>query len=226
LPFQALFDGREYLIDNFSISYAPSATIHCMCRRRAVNDHGPALVMGIPDAAAPLIHQEATVVTEAIPGAELFLGEQATMAVLQEKGRDCRLIHIATHGYFRQDSPMFSGVRLGDSMLSLYDLYRFRLPVELITLSGCATGVSTVAGGDELLGIVRGLIYAGAKAALLALWDVHDRSTLDFMSAFYRFLTAGTSKASALQKAMWNTRERYPHPYHWAPFNAIGNVSP
>jgi CHAT domain-containing protein len=224
LPFQALFDGSRYLIDKFMISYAPSATILSLCHRRAVNEQGPSLVMGVPDAVAPLIGDEATAVASVIPRAELFLGEQATTAVLKEKGPHCRLIHIATHGFFRQDSPMFSGIRLGDAMLSLYDLYRLKLPAELVTLSGCATGVSTVAGGDELLGLVRGLIYAGARATLLTLWDVNDRSTLEFMTTFYRHLSTG-GKACALQKAVWDLRQRYPHPYFWAPFSLVGNLS-
>ncbi len=224
LPFQALFDGQQYLIDRFTISYAPSATIHSLCHDRPINDHGAALVMGIPDASAPLILDEAIAVAGIIPQAELLLDGRATAAALQEKGSRCRFIHIATHGYYRQDSPMFSGIRLNDSILSLYDLYQFKLPAELITLSGCATGVSTVAGGDELLGLVRGLIRAGAKAALLSLWDVQDRSTLKFMTSFYEHLTAGTSKATSLQKAVQCVRQQYPHPYHWAPFGLVGNV--
>jgi CHAT domain-containing protein len=225
LPFQALYDGHRYLIDRFSISYAPSATIYGLCGERPINDNGGALVMGVPDAAAPLILDEATAVAGIIPEAELLLGGKATMAALREKGSHCRLIHIATHGYYRQDSPMFSGIRLGDSILSLYDLYRFNLPTELITLSGCATGMNRVAGGDELLGLVRGLIRAGARAALLTLWDVQDGSTLEFMTSFYRHLTAGANKAVALQKAVQAIREHYPHPYHWAPFGLVGNLS-
>jgi tetratricopeptide (TPR) repeat protein len=225
LPFQALHDGHRDLIDRFSISYAPSATIYRLCGERPVNDQGGALVMGVPDAEAPLILDEATAVAGIIPEAELLLGAKATMAALRAKGTRCRLIHIATHGFYRQDSPMFSGIRLGDSILSLYDLYRFNLPAELITLSGCATGMSTVAGGDELLGLVRGLIRAGARAALLSLWDVQDRSTLEFMTSFYRFLTTGANKAAALQKAVQMVREHYPHPYYWAPFGLVGNLS-
>jgi CHAT domain-containing protein len=224
LPFQALYDGDRYLVDKFTISYAPSATIHSLCQRRSANNRGPALVMGVPDATAPLILDEAIAVANIIPGAELLLSDKATAAALQKKGPRCRLIHIATHGYYRQDSPMFSGIRLGDSILSLYDLYRFKLPADLITLSGCATGVNTVAGGDELLGLVRGLIYAGARAALLTLWDVQDRSTLEFMTCFYRQLVDAPNKAEALQKAVWHVREEYPHPYYWAPFNLIGNL--
>jgi CHAT domain-containing protein len=225
LPFQALYDGARYLIDRFSISYAPSATVHSLCYKRPVNGKGSALVMGVPDAAAPLIGEEAIAVARILTGAALFLEKNATADVLRQKGSDCRIIHIATHGYFRQDSPLFSGIRLGDSMLTLMDLYRLKLPAELVTLSGCATGANAVAGGDELLGLVRGLVYAGARTALLSLWDVHDRSTLEFMTSFYRYFTTGTDKAAALQKAAQNVRERYPHPYYWAAFSLVGNVA-
>ncbi len=117
---------------------------------------------------------------------------------------------------------MFSGIRLGDGILSLYDLYQLRLPAELITLSGCATGLSVVANGDELLGLIRGLIYAGAQSALLTLWDVHDHSTAQFMSAFYGHLASCADKAAALRQAALNLREIHPHPYYWAPFVLLG----
>jgi CHAT domain-containing protein len=221
LPFQAFFDGKDYLIDKFSLSYAPSATIHSRCHKRPVNSSGPALVMGVPDAAAPMIGDEVTEVAKIVPQAKLFLGESATVDVLRQNGPNSRFIHIATHGYFRQDSPMFSGIRLADAVLSLMDLYQLRLPAELVTLSGCATGASAVAGGDELLGLVRGLIYAGAGAALLSLWDVNDRSTLEFMTLFYRHLKEGANKAVALQKASQKLREHYPHPYFWAAFSLM-----
>lgn len=225
LPFQALFDGRDYLIDKFRLSYTPSATIHTLCHKRPFNSHGTALVMGVPDTAAPMIADETTEVAKIVPHAKLFLDQSATVGVLREQGPNCRFIHIATHGYFRQDSPMFSGIRLADSALSVMDLYQLKLPAELVTLSGCATGANTIAGGDELLGLVRGLIYAGARAALLSLWDVNDRSTLEFMTSFYRNLMEGSTKAVALQNAIQHLRERYPHPYYWAAFSLIGNVA-
>lgn len=224
LPFQALFDGTQYLLDKFAVSYAPNATVHSLCFKRPVNPRGTALVMGVPDAAAPLIGEEASAVAGILGSAALFLEKDATTDVLQKKAADSRIIHIATHGYFRKDSPLFSGIRLGDSMLTLMDLYRLKLPVELVTLSGCATGANSVKAGDELLGLVRGLVYAGARAALLSLWDVHDGSTLEFMTSFYRYFTGGADKASALQKAAQGVRERYPHPYYWAAFSLIGNV--
>jgi CHAT domain-containing protein len=226
LPFHALLDGNGYLIDSFTISYAPSASIFVHCQEKPTRATGASLVLGIPDARAPLILEEVRAVAAIIPGAELLLGAKANQQVLREKGAQSRLIHMATHGKFRQDNPMFSGIRLGDAYLNLYDLYQLQLDAELVTLSGCATGMSVVTSGDELLGLIRGLLHAGAHSLLLTLWDVHDRSTADFMSSFYRRLQGGGGKAYALQGAMIELRERYPHPYHWAPFTLIGKISP
>ena len=225
LPFGALFDGERYLIDSFSVSYAPSASIYTLCHDRVASSDGASLLLGIPDEATPCITDEIRSVAAILPDAQVFLGTQATSEILRQKGQNSRFIHIATHGFFRQDNPMFSGIRLGDSRLSLYDLYQLRWPAELVTLSGCATGLNVVAGGDELLGLVRGLIYAGAQSVLLTLWDVHDRSSAEFMKFFYRRLLVHPNKGVALQGAMLELREQYPHPFHWAPFTLIGRVS-
>jgi len=120
---------------------------------------------------------------------------------------------------------MFSSIRMGSSYLSLYDLYQLRLPVKLVTLSGCATGLNVVAAGDELIGLARGLFQAGAQSLLLSLWDVHDQSTADFMAGFYKRLQAGEDKAMAVRQAMIEMRETYPHPYQWAPFVLMGKYT-
>jgi CHAT domain-containing protein len=224
LPFHALFDGERYLIDSHTVSYAPSATIFTLCQQKAPIASGAPLVLGIPDAQAPLILDEAKSVAKILENAELLLGKEANEKVLRTKGSHSRLIHIATHGTFRQDNPMFSGIRLGNAYLSLYDLYQLKLKAELVTLSGCATGLNVVTAGDELLGLIRGLLYAGAQSLLLTLWNVHDGSTAEFMSRFYARLQSGSEKAAAVQAAMQDLRDRYPHPYHWAPFTLVGKI--
>jgi len=222
VPFHALFDGEQYIIDDYTVSYAPSAGIHAVCARKQVNKSGASLLMGVPDQNAPSILEEIRALTEILPNLKLFLGNAASEFVLKDSGPGARIIHIATHGYFRQDSPMFSSIRMGESYLSLYDLYQLRLPVELVTLSGCATGLNVVAAGDELIGLARGLFQAGAQSLLLSLWDVHDQSTADFMTSFYRKYQAGEDKATAVRGAMMQVRESYPHPYQWAPFVLMG----
>jgi len=226
LPFQALFDGAKYLVDSFTVSYAPSAAIYALCHQKPANHSGPSLILGIHDPHTPHILDEVQTVATMLPQPQLFLGADATEQLLREKGVQSRFIHIATHGHFRKDNPMFSGIRLGGSYLSLYDLYSLKLPAELITLSGCATGLNVVAAGDELLGLVRGLLYAGAQSLLLTLWDVQDKSTAEFMKSFYCGFRERADKALALQASMIELRERYPHPYFWAPFALIGKFLP
>lgn len=218
VPFHALYDGHEHLIDSFTISYAPSASLLAMPLGEKTHRSGPMVILGLPDERAPHIGDEVRSLAELFPSAELFLGPDSTLAHLQERGPFARYLHIATHGDFRPDNPLFSSVRLADSRLTVYDLYQLKLPAELIALSGCATGLNLVSEGDELTGLERGLFAAGAESLLLSLWDVHDKSTAEFMQLFYRNLAEGKDKASAFQQAVLGVRSKYRHPYFWAPF--------
>jgi CHAT domain-containing protein len=225
VPFHALGDGGRCLADDFAVSYAPSATVYVFCcAQRAAP--GGSLVLGIPDRLAPHIAGEVAGVAAVLPGARLYLGPDATAERLRRYGPESRFVHVATHGLFRQDNPMFSSIRLGDAPLTLFDLYGLRLGAELVTLSGCGTGLSAVVGGDELLGLLRGLLYAGARAVLASLWDVNDESTAEFMRFFYGRLETNPDKAAALGGAIRDLRARYPHPYYWAPFMLVGDPLP
>jgi CHAT domain-containing protein len=224
LPFHALFDGKNYLIDEFLVSYAPSASIYELCCRRESRSSGAALILGVPDSRAPFIEKEVHTVAGALQGSRLVLGAEAGDEALRTSGAQSRMIHIATHGVFRQDNPMFSGIRLGASYLNLYDLYHLKLDAELVTLSGCATGLNVIAAGDELLGLVRGFLYAGTQSVLLTLWDVNDQSTSQFMASFYSRLASAETRGAAFQGAVRALRESYPHPYFWAPFVLIGKA--
>jgi CHAT domain-containing protein len=225
LPFHALLDGDTYLDTRYSISYTPSASVYYLCSTKTLKGAEGALVLGVPDPSAPQILDEVRAVASVLPGAEVFLGSEATHELLSERGAHARYIHIATHGWFRQDNPMFSSISLGNSQLSLFDLYQLNLPAELITLSGCGTGLNVVVGGDELMGLNRGLLYAGAQGVLLTLWDVHDESTAEFMKLFYGRLQTHPDKARAVQYAMAQLRREYAHPFYWAPFVLLGKYT-
>jgi CHAT domain-containing protein len=225
VPFHALHDGTRFLVDTFTISYAPSASVYRLCCLKAPESEGGALVMGVPDARAPYIAEEVQAVAKTLPKARVFLGPDATADRLHSYGPACRVVHIATHGSFRRDNPMFSSIQLGSGRFSVIDLYELRLSAELVTLSGCGTGLNAIVGGDELLGLVRGLLYAGARSVMVTLWDAHDMSTAEFMSSFYRHLQAGSGKATAMQLAMQELRTRFPHPFYWAPFILVGEAN-
>jgi CHAT domain-containing protein len=225
LPFHALRSRERFLLDDFSISYAPSASVFSLCCSRESKFREESLVMGIPDGQTPAIEAEARTAAAALPNARLFLGWDATEKVLREHGPSSRFIHIATHGLFRSDNPVFSSIRLGDSRLNLFDLYQLPLSAELVTLSGCGTGLNAVVGGDELVGLMRGLFYAGAHGILVSLWDAQDRSASEFMTLFYGQLHHQQNKAEALRAAMLELRQTYAHPYFWAPFVLVGKYA-
>jgi CHAT domain-containing protein len=84
--------------------------------------------------------------------------------------------------------------------------------------------LNVVSAGDELIGLSRGLMHAGAQSLILSLWDVHDKSTAEFMTVLYRLLGEGKNKAAALRGAMLALRSSYPHPYQWAPFILVGRA--
>ncbi len=224
VPFHALNDGKECLIDSFTLSYIPSGSVLALCQSRPPRFGRDSLVLGVGTPEAPQIEEEARRVAAAIPNARLALGAEATERLLRERAPASRFLHIATHGLFRRDNPMFSSIRLGDGWFSLFDFYRLPLSAELVTLSGCSTGVNVVTGGDELLGLLRGLLQAGASAMLLTLWDVNDASTAEFMASFYGILKGEPDMALALRTAIRAHRDKYPHPYFWAPFVIAGRT--
>ena len=107
---------------------------------------------------------------------------------LLTRGSAFRVVHVSCHGRFHPRLPTASSLELADGALDVAEiLHHLRLDAELVTLSGCGTGMNVVMGGDELIGLVRGLLYAGAQTLLVSLWEVEDQSTAEFMLDFYTF---------------------------------------
>jgi CHAT domain-containing protein len=156
-------------------------------------------------------------------GATLLLGCNATYEQLRRAAPRTRLLHIASHGYFRADNPRLSGIHLGDFHVSAHDLAQLQLSADLVALSGCATGLNAVSGADELIGLERALLSAGARSLLLSLWDVHDESAAEFMKCFYAHFQNGSGASQSVRRAALEIKRRYPHPYYWAPFFIVGN---
>ena len=83
--------------------------------------------------------------------------------------------------------------------------------------------MSEVTGADDLVGLMRGFLYAGARSLLLSLWNVNDESTAALMVQFYQDWQEGTAKSTAFRTAMLRVRDQYPNPFYWAPFLLVGN---
>jgi CHAT domain-containing protein len=222
LPFHALESGGVSLVDRCVVSYAPSlAAIELLSGRRAETG-APAVVLGVADSSAPLIESEVDAVRRHVDGALVYRGDRATRNALRLGERRPPLLHVACHGYFSESGPWTGGLRLGDSWLSLPDLYEMQGMADLVVLSGCQTGRGTVYSGDEWVGLVRGFLQAGAQSVVASLWEVQDRATLTLMEAFYEGLATGLPVADALAVAQRRARSEDALPLLWAPFVVIG----
>jgi CHAT domain-containing protein len=222
VPFHALFDGDRYMVERFEVSYAPSATVYALCQQRSSRNLGRALAFGVEDPSIPAATAEARAVSERIIGAEARLGREATVATLQDEAPRCDVLHLACHGLFRADNPMFSSLKLGDSWLTAADALSLDLPGILVTLSACESGRSEVIGGDEVLGLTRAFLGAGAATLVVSLWLVQDETTAALMEDWYGRMGDGIGRAAALRAAQLAVKEQHPHPYYWAPFVLIG----
>jgi CHAT domain-containing protein len=230
LPFHAFFDGTQSALDRWEICYAPSAALwhRGAQRQQTTSEEGAswadaeALLVSVPSPGIEQVTEEVTQLAHLLPRAHVLQGEAATLAAVQGQAGNCRLLHLATHGLYRADNPLFSGLQLADGWLLARDLYALRLSCDLATLSACQTGVALAEAGDELFGLVRGFLAAGARSVAASLWPADDEATAALMHEFYERLLQGQSKASALRSAQQAVRGRFPHPYHWAAFVLVG----
>jgi len=152
-------------------------------------------------------------------------------AATSEELGQYRFVHFATHGFLNSLHPELSGLvfslvdREGkdqDGFLPALEVYNLKLPVDLVVLSGCRTGLGKDVKGEGLVGLTRGFMYAGAARVLVSLWDVDDEATAALMTRFYEGMLGKRhlSPAAALRAAQISIakEERWRSPYYWAAF--------
>lgn len=135
------------------------------------------------------------------PRAVTLAGRQATVAAVMEALDGATVAHLACHGHFRADSPLFSSLELADGPLNAYELQRLRRPPRLIVLSACDLGTSDTRPGDELLGFAAALIAMGTQTIIASVVPVPDAGAKRLMISLHRHLTDGDRPAVALAKA-------------------------
>jgi CHAT domain-containing protein len=146
-----------------------------------------------------------------------------------------RVVHFATHSLLNDQHPELSGIVLSmideegnseDGYLSLGDIYNLELPVDLVVLSACRTGIGKQVRGEGLMGLTRGFMYAGSSRVVASLWKVDDRATSELMRRFYQLmLRQNLPPAAALRKAKIEMMElsKWRHPFYWAGFVLQGD---
>ena len=224
LPFHLLHDGAAYLIENYEVVTLPAASL--LTRPNPQRAPGALIISHSLEGRLPHTLMEAQMV-QSLFGGVLHEEEAAIREVLQVQ--PSQILHIATHGQYRLDQPDLSFLELADGQLYADDLLQQDMSYELVTLSACESGQANVAADEELIGIGRGLLYAGAGALILSLWQVPDTvTTLTLMERLYGALHVGSSKAAALRDAQLAVlqQDRKLHPALWGAFQLIGDASP
>lgn len=265
LPFETLIRSQEagagragkgerssgrFLIENYEVSYAPSASVACYLKARKKGRVPEMEWLGVAQARAggfgsyfsgsqgeladlPNAGREVKVISRLMAKNKrtLLLDEEADEE--RFKGLDLgsyRIIHLATHGVFNEDQWWRSVLLVGrrksgseDGFLNLLDIYALKLNAGLVVLSACSTGRGKREMAEGIFGLSGAFLYAGAGAVLVSLWNIADRSTAELMEKFYGHLRAGKAVAEALRLAkVAMIRSGYLNPRHWGGFILIG----
>ena len=233
VPFGALSDGEEYLLDRYSVRLIPSAAALVYIKTDRPQKVGRVLALGNPDLGDPRLdlpnaQVEAVNVAAMFPASKALVRADATKTAVKNLAGGFAILHFATHGSFNADTPMSSGLYLAkgeetDGVLTVADLYGLRLDSELVTLSACQTGLGKVANGDDVIGLTRGFLYAGARSIVASLWQVNDAATEQLMLSFYHKLQDHPAR-EALRLAQIETRQSYPDPVLWGAFQIVGSA--
>lgn len=235
LPMAALHDGKQYLVEKYSIALTPG--LQLLESKAIAPKQVKVLVAGLSKAqpgfsALPAVEDEVNQIAAKV-SSSILLNQNFTLENLRAKIDKVAfgIVHIATHGQFSskaQDTFLVAW----DSRINVKDLndllrerdQKIASPIELLVLSACQTAT-----GDKkaTLGLAGFAVRSGARSTLATLWQVNDESTAELMVGFYEQLiqNPGISKAKALQIAQikLSKQPQYQHPFYWASFVLVGN---
>lgn len=238
LPFAALErtgpSGSRLLVEDYVLQYLPSASL-LAATAPPEDNHNRVLAVAPSRSRLAFAAREVQGIRALFPReTRALVGKGATESSFRRLAGDYSILHLATHGFFNKLNPLFSGVQLEadaqeDGRLEVHEILELHLRARLVTLSACETALGSgyfneVPAGDDFIGLTQAFLSAGSSSVLATLWDVNDRSTLQFMTGFYQNLPSreGSDALAAAQRKMLAGPVRYRHPYYWAPFVLVG----
>jgi CHAT domain-containing protein len=233
VPFAVLTDAE--------VASVPSATTYRLLRGLKSDRGTKVLALGDPDYEAARDVKEVEIYAgghlEPLPasGAEaeavgdvVLLGKRATLSGLREAldGQErWRAVHVACHGLVDPERPVLSSLALTGGFLRCLDVYRSKIPADLVVLSACETAKGKVYKTEGVVGWTRAFLFAGAPRVIVSLWKVEDEATRALMEKFYEAWKGGkVETATALKRAQEYVRskEKWRHPYFWAAWQLWG----
>ena len=233
LPFQALHDGSHYLIEKYAVSYTPSLSILELLMESGRKHGYKILAFGNPDLKdqtldLPAAEKEVEMIKTVFPSATIFKREKANEARAKKLAKQYDIIHFASHGEYIPESPLLSSIRLSpgkgeDGRLEAHEVFDMDIDAELVVTSACQTAVGKINKGDEIVGLTRAFLYAGANSVFGSLWNISDEATAVFMKEFYSNIK-NFGKAEALRRAQLKMirSRKYSNAFYWAAFNMTG----
>jgi CHAT domain-containing protein/Tfp pilus assembly protein PilF len=262
LPFQALLSREgKYLIESFTISYLPSATVLKYARVKNKGNRMDLFAAGNPVTGLeplPATEEEVREVSILFEKRLVLMGKEATKNLVKGQSPKYDLLHLSTHGEMIESNPLKSNLRFtpserDDGRLTVNEIFDMEIKANLVVLSACETALvkgetGDFPQGDDLVGLSRAFIHAGAPSVVASLWKVSDDSTVKLMKTFYQNMR-NMPKAEALRKAQMDLMKstvRFPitragggtiqtsqklseemvecsHPFFWAPFILLGD---
>lgn len=180
------------------------------------------LVLAAADEHAPEIAAEAQMIRATLPGAKVFTGADATRDELRRWAPAADLVHLAGHGVFRPENPLYSALRLGDGWLAAHEILGEQLGLRgsYVVLSACSSGRADETSADPF-GLSWSCLAVGALGVVAALWPVDDAVTAELMRHFYGALADGHHPAEALRIARVEIARTHPHPFYWGAFTLV-----
>ena len=244
LPFALLpqtASGRsDLLIDRYTVAYLPSAAA---LLRDSSGSHTERSLLAVAPSRGGLRHapDEARAIRALFePNARTLIGGEATESHFKQLAGDFRVLHLATHGYFNQASPLLSGLELeadrhDDGMLRVHEILDLPLHADLVTLSACDTALGSgyfaeLPVGDEFVSLNRAFLAAGSASVMATLWQVEDRASVLLMKEFYGHLNVlrddrNAAGALALAQRALRRSPQLEHPYYWAAYVVVGQIN-
>lgn len=245
VPFEILLaeeGGTQYLIQDYNIGYAYSATLFQkgQTKKEQQAEHlflgfAPSFSTQIAEnrdcsgeVLANLTHSANEIISvQELLGGEVMLGKQANSNFFLDQAGHYKIIHLATHACMDEENPMQSKVFFADQPIINQELFNLNLSADMAVLSACNTGSGQLVKGDGVMSLSKGFIHAGCPSALVSLWSVDDYSTSEIMINFYKYLKKGQSKDKAIRNAkleyLASADKVKRHPFYWAAFIHMGD---
>lgn len=238
LPFDTFYDQGNYLLEKYSVGYAPSANLLFALDNQSSKNKLLAFAPNFSNSSlSPLPNNRVEVESIGKYFTTTQVTDQnATKQYFIDESSKFNLFHFATHAITIDDFPENSFLAFSnttnDQENNLFVREIYNLPMnmtKMITLSACETGIGELKKGEGFLSLARAFFYSGAKSITSTLWKINDRSASEIMTDYYSYLKKGKSKDKALQLAKLdylqkNKGTNLTHPYYWSAFTVSGNT--